>query len=103
MLLKLRQQVGRKRIWIDIDCDVLDPAFFPATGQPLPMGLTPQQLLRCLDAVWSPRVAGVSISEFEPARDRNDQSLSLLVWLVEYLLLKRYEKRTSTSGGDEKE
>jgi agmatinase len=102
-LQRLRHQVGSKRVWIDIDCDVLDPAFFPATGQPLPLGLTPQQLIRCLDAVWSPRVAGVSISEFEPARDRNDQSLGLLVWLVEHLLLKRYEKRTAVPAVDEEE
>ena len=103
VLLRLRNAVGRKRVWIDIDCDVLDAAFFPATGQPLPFGLTPQQLLRCLDAVWSERVAGVSISEFAPARDRDDQSLELLVWLMEYLLLKRYERGKSMRGTEEEE
>jgi len=79
------------RVFIDIDCDVFDPAFFPAVAQPLPFGLSPQQLLRFLDAVWSERVVGVALSEFDPGRDRNDQSLATLVWLLEYLLLKRYE------------
>ncbi len=80
-----------KRLWIDIDCDVLDPAHFPAVDGPLPFGLAPPLLLRVLDAIWSERVAGVSISEFAPARDRNDQSLGLLVWLIEWLILRRYE------------
>lgn len=80
-----------KRVFIDIDCDVLDPAFFPAVTQPLPFGISPQLLLRVLDATWMGKVAGVALSEFDPARDRNDLSLSTLVWLLEYLLLKRYE------------
>jgi agmatinase len=85
------ETASAKRVWIDIDCDVLDPAYFPAVGGPQPFGLTPPRLLRLIDAVWSERVAGVSISEFDPARDQNDRSLGLLVWLIEWLLLKRYE------------
>jgi arginase family enzyme len=83
------------RVFIDIDCDVFDPAHFPAVTHPLPFGLSPALFLRLLDAAWSDRVIGVSISEFDPARDRHDQSLATLVWLVEYLLLKKYEKRVS--------
>ena len=45
-----------------------------------------------LHATWSERVVGVSLSEFEPGRDVNDRSLQTLMWLVEYLLLARYEK-----------
>ena len=73
------------------DCDCFDAAYFPATGQPVPFGLAPATVLRVLDAVWSERVVGVLLSEFDPGRDRNDQSLSTLVWLLEYLLLRRYE------------
>lgn len=78
------------RVFIDIDCDVFDPAFFPAVAQPLPFGVSPQVLLRFLDAAWSERVVGVSVSEFDSGRDHNDQSLATLVWLLEYLLLRRY-------------
>ncbi|HKI31934.1 MAG TPA: arginase family protein [Gemmataceae bacterium] len=80
-----------ERVFLDIDCDVFDPAFFPAVGQPVPFGLSPQQLLRCLDAAWSERVAGVAVSEFDPGRDQDDRSLATLVWLLEYLLLRRCE------------
>jgi hypothetical protein len=36
-------------------------------------------------------VAGLLVSEFDPGRDRDDRGLSTLVWLLEYLLLRRHE------------
>jgi agmatinase len=80
-----------RRVFLDVDCDVFDPAYFPAVAQPVPFGLTPLLLLRLVDAIWSTNVAGLMLSEFDPGRDRNDQSLSMLVWLIEYLLLRRHE------------
>ncbi|MCI0684428.1 MAG: arginase family protein [Gemmataceae bacterium] len=79
-------------VFLDIDCDVFDPAYFPAVVHPVPMGLSPQLLVRFLEAAWSPRVVGCAFSEFDPARDRNDVSLSTLMWLIEYLLLRRHER-----------
>jgi arginase family enzyme len=93
---KIHRAVAQaERVFIDIDCDVLDPAYFPAVTHPLPFGMSPALLLRLLDAAWTERVIGVSISEFDPGRDRNDQGLSTLVWLLEYLLLKKYEPRSN--------
>ncbi len=80
-----------QRVFLDLDCDVLDPLGFPAVAQPVPFGLAPSLLLRLVDAVWSPNMAGLLLSEFDPGRDRNDQSLAILVWLLEYLLLRRHE------------
>ena len=57
----------------------------------MPFGLSPATVLRLIDAAWNRRVSGVAISEFDPARDRDDRSLQTLVWLLEWLLLKRYE------------
>ena len=94
-LEKIRQVVAQaERVFLDIDCDVLDPAYFPAVTHPLPFGLSPALLLRLLDAAWSDQVIGVAISEFDPGRDQNDRSLSTLAWLLEYLLLKKYEPRS---------
>jgi arginase family enzyme len=81
-----------KRVFLDIDCDVFDAACFPAVTHPVPFGLNPADLLRFIDALWSDRVAGVAVSEFDPGRDRNDQCLATLAWLLEFLLLKRHEK-----------
>jgi arginase family enzyme len=86
-----RASLKAERVFLDIDCDVFDPAYFSAVTHPLPFGLSPAFVLRVVDAIWSERVAGIALSEFDPARDRDDQSLSTLVWLLEYLLLKKYE------------
>lgn len=80
-----------KRIWIDLDCDAFDPAYCPAVQLPLPFGVSPPLFLKLLDAVWSEKVCGLSISEFDPGRDVRDTTLNLLGWLMEYVLLKRYE------------
>ncbi|HVK19587.1 MAG TPA: arginase family protein [Fimbriiglobus sp.] len=88
----IRKRVGKaKRVWIDLDADALDPAFAPAVPQPMPFGLTPMHLLALLDAAWSDKVVGVSVSEFDPGRDDRDRTLNLLGWLVERVLLKKYE------------
>jgi len=86
-----RASRAARRVFVDLDCDVLDPQCFPAVAQPMPFGLEPSLLLRLVDAIWSPNVAGLLLSEFDPSRDRNDQSLATLVWLLEYLLLRRHE------------
>lgn len=54
---------GADRVFIDLDCDVLDPAYFPAVSHPLPFGLSPAILLRLVQAAWSERVIGVAVSE----------------------------------------
>lgn len=87
----LQRAETAKQIWIDIDVDAIDPAFCPAVHQPLPFGLMPMQLLAVLEAIWSEKVIGVSIVEYDPGRDVGDTSLNLLGWLLEWLLLKQHE------------
>ena len=80
-----------QRVYLDLDCDAFDPSWFPAVGTPVPFGLMPGQVLALLDAIGPKRLSGVLMSEFDPARDEKDRSLSALVWLVEHLLLARSE------------
>lgn len=80
---------GAKRVFLDLDCDVFDVPAFPAVETPVPFGLSPGQVLAVLEAAG--RLDGVLISEFVPARDGQDRSLAVLVWLLEYILLKWYE------------
>ncbi len=81
-----------ERVVIDLDCDVFDPAYFPGSAHPLPFGISPQLFLHFLDAAWAGNVQVFALSEFDPAKDQNDRSLSALVWLYEYLLLRCHEK-----------
>jgi len=91
-LLFLQEAVlSADRILIDIDCDVFDPAFFPAVTHPMPFGLSPSQVLQVINAVWSDHIVGVSISEFNPASDKRDICLTTLLWFLEYLLIKKHE------------
>jgi arginase family enzyme len=81
-----------ERVFLDIDCDVFEQAFFPAVTQPVPFGLSPHLVLQFLEAAWSERVVGLAVSEYDPGRDHNDQGLATLMWLLEYLLLKHHEE-----------
>lgn len=82
---------GAERVYVDLDCDVFDPAFFPAVQERRPFGIDPRWLLHLLAAIDPARLAGLAISEFDPARDQNDRCLETLMWLIEYVLLLKYE------------
>lgn len=88
----VRQRVqNAQRVVVDIDWDVLDPAYFPAVVDAVPLGLSPTMLLTVLRWVWGPNVVGVCFSEFDPGRDDRDRSLQLAMWLIEQTLLWRHE------------
>ena len=93
VLGKLREMsAAAQRVVVDLDCDVFDPAYFPAVAQARPLGLNPLFLPCLFDAIGAERLAGLAISEFDPARDTGDRCLETLMWLIEYLLLFKYEK-----------
>jgi arginase family enzyme len=79
------------RVFLDLDCDVFDAAWFPAVPQPQPFGLNPSFVLRVLAAIGADRLGGLCLSEFDPARDQHDRCLATLLWLIEYVLLSLYE------------
>lgn len=81
-----------EQVYIDLDCDFFDPAYFPAVAQARPFGMNPLYVLRLLDVVGAERLAGFCISEFDPARDERDRCLETLMWLIEYVLLWKHEK-----------
>ena len=82
-----------KRVWIDLDCDAFDPTAVPAVQEPLPFGVAPASFLKLLNAVWSAKVVGLSVSEFDPGRDVRDAGLNLLGWLLEFVLLRVERER----------
>lgn len=91
-LKQLQKRIrAASRVFLDLDCDAFDPAFFPGTPHPLPFGLAPALVVRVLKLIPREKLAGVAISEFDPGRDVKDQSLGTLIWLMEWLLLKRHE------------
>jgi agmatinase len=80
-----------ERVFLDLDCDALDPAVFPAVSEPRPFGVNGDVILQLLALIGAERLGGVSISEFNPGRDANDVCLATLMWLIEYVLLLKHE------------
>ncbi len=94
LVAELRAKVaGAKRVWIDLDADAFDPAVLPAVRQPLPFGLAAPTFLKLFDAVWSEKVVGMSVSEFDPVCDVRETGLNLLGWLIEFVLLRVHTRR----------
>ncbi|WP_268747127.1 arginase family protein [Sphingobium sp. Ant17] len=63
-------RTNTKKLWISFDVDVLDPAFMPGTGTPVPGGLTmreAQPIMRRLCAEND--IAGIDIVEVAPYLD----------------------------------
>jgi arginase family enzyme len=82
-----------EQVWLDLDCDVLDPSVFPAVARPVPFGLMPQDLLQLVALIPPEKHGGLIVSEFDPGRDPHDRSLALVIWLLEQVLLRKYEGR----------
>jgi arginase family enzyme len=96
VLGKVRELAGAApRVLVDLDCDVFDLAHFSAAPDGRPFGLEPLAVVRLLDAVGPERLAGLAISEFDPSRDQHDRCLETLMWLIEWVLLWKYEKSGS--------
>jgi formiminoglutamase len=63
------------RIYVDIDLDVLDRSFSPATPGSRPGGFMPWQLRQCAYVCGlHPKVAAVDLVEIDPTHDLNDST-----------------------------
>jgi hypothetical protein len=53
----------------------------------------PQDLLQLVALIPPEKHGGLIVSEFDPGRDPHDRSLALVIWLLEQVLLRKYEGR----------
>ncbi len=58
-----------RKIYVTIDMDVLDPAYAPGVGNPVPEGLSPTQMLELLERIVSSRTVGLDVVEVSPHYD----------------------------------
>lgn len=61
-------------LYVTIDLDVLDPAYFPGTGTPEPAGISTKELLKAILALNYKNVVGADIVELSPDYDRSGAS-----------------------------
>ena len=68
-LLEARRN-GPKKLWISFDVDVLDPAYIPGTGTPVPGGLTMREAMPIMRNLCAQNdIAGIDIVEVAPYLD----------------------------------
>lgn len=70
-------------VYVHLDLDVLDPETFASVGAPEPGGLTPNQVIDMVTALADRfEIAGIGITEYEPARPQDQETLAGLVGAV---------------------
>jgi arginase len=66
-------------IHISFDVDVMDPSIFPATGTPVPDGLSYKHVMDCARIINNDlRVKSMDIVEYDPSKDDKEYSCGLL-------------------------
>src|SRR5947208_1179113 len=77
----------RKRVWIHVDIDVVDPREFPAVSFPAPRGPSLAALREVLRTVASVAdVCGFELCAYDPRKDRDGTLVAPLVDVVSELM-----------------
>ena len=71
-ILEIRRVVGRRKAYLTVDIDCLDPAFAPGTGTPVAGGLSSAEALTILRALGQLELVGMDVVEVAPAYDHAD-------------------------------
>ena len=74
-------------VYITLDLDVLDPAFFPGTGTPEAGGVTFTELLQALFSLRTLALVGADLVELCPMCDKSDISTMTAIKLLRELIL----------------
>jgi arginase len=77
----LRTVAGQTGYWLQVDVDVLDPAWMPSVDSPDPGGLSPRQLIDLLAAL-APHAIGASVTVFDPDLDPDGRHAARLVEIL---------------------
>ena len=64
----------KKKIYLSLDMDGVDPAFAPGVGNPEPFGLRPMDVVKCIK-ILSDRLVGFDVAEVCPPYDNGNTSL----------------------------
>ena len=82
---------------ISLDLDVIDPLEAPGVGTPAPRGVGADTLRNALRDIGSHRsLAGIEVSEYNPARDKDSKTARLAIDLLGEMLAG--VERTQTEG-----
>lgn len=82
-----KSPLTRRRLYVTLDLDILDPGVLPGTGTPEPGGWTFQELEECLHALRRCQVIGADVVELAPGLDPAGVSAITAAKVVRELLL----------------
>jgi len=83
-LIETKNYLKNKPLYLTLDIDVLDPCFAPGTSTPEPFGLTPFDIIECID-IFSKNLVGFDVVEVCPSYD-NGQTSILAAKIIRYLI-----------------
>jgi len=83
---ELGQLAGRGRFYASFDLDVLDPAYAPGTGTPVPGGLTSYEALCLVRALAGIELVGCDVVEISPDHDVSGNTALLAASVLAELL-----------------
>jgi agmatinase len=83
----VREQVGKRPVFLSFDIDFLDPAFAPATGTPEIAGFSTAEAVAFLRALRGIQLAGCDVVEVCPAYDGPGQQTAVAAANVVFELL----------------
>lgn len=85
---RIEERMGKKKIYLSIDIDGIDPSFAPGTGTPEPFGLNPLQVRKII-AKLSSSLIGADIVEVSPPYD-NGNTAALAARLAREIIATRH-------------
>jgi len=66
---KIKRRVGKCKVYLSIDMDVVDPAFAPGVDTPVPGGLSSEEFLYLIKKITGLGLIGMDIVEVSPKHD----------------------------------
>ncbi|MFD1036894.1 agmatinase [Virgibacillus byunsanensis] len=88
-LLKMLPTLSRRKVYVTIDIDVLDPAFAPGTGTAEAGGITSNELLEAIQLIAESDVdvIGADLVEVAPAYDQSEKTAIAASKFIREILL----------------
>ncbi len=90
-LAQVISEVGMRAVYITIDLDILDPAFFPGTGTLEPGGISFKELMEVINQFRRLNVVGADIVELSPHYDQSGASTAVACKVLRELILSMVE------------
>jgi agmatinase len=91
-LKKIKNKFYDKKIYLTLDVDVLDPAFASGTSTPEPFGISPFDILECIE-FFSKDIVGFDVMEVCPPYDHGETAIlaaRFVKTVIEETWLKNY-------------